>query len=186
MSAFLQVRDLHVQFPTEDGVVNAVDGVSFDLERGRTLAIVGESGSGKSVTAQAIMGLLNRQVAQVSGQVLLDGADLIAMDDDGIRHLRGKQMAMVFQDPMSSLHPYYRVGDQLVEAVLVHQKMSKQQAREQRRLRVLLADRAERLPAGVFVFGASPRARDLTSAELAVQVDRLVDTISHRCAGGKS
>ena len=131
MSAFLQVRDLHVQFPTEDGIVNAVDGVSFDLERGRTLAIVGESGSGKSVTAQAIMGLLNRQVAQVSGQVLLDGADLIAMDDDGIRHLRGKQMAMVFQDPMSSLHPYYRVGDQLVEAVLVHQKVSKQQAREQ-------------------------------------------------------
>ena len=131
MSAFLQVRDLHVQFPTEDGVVNAVDGVSFDLERGRTLAIVGESGSGKSVTAQAIMGLLNRQVARVSGEVLLDGADLIAMDDDGIRHLRGKQMAMVFQDPMSSLHPYYRVGEQLVEAVQVHQKVSKQQAREQ-------------------------------------------------------
>lgn len=131
MSAFLQVRDLHVQFPTEDGIVNAVDGVSFDLERGRTLAIVGESGSGKSVTAQAIMGLLNRQVARVSGQVLLDGADLIAMDDDEIRHLRGKQMAMVFQDPMSSLHPYYRVGDQLVEAVLVHQQVSKQEARAQ-------------------------------------------------------
>ena len=131
MSAFLQVRDLHVQFPTEDGIVNAVDGVSFSLERGRTLAIVGESGSGKSVTAQAIMGLLNRQVARVSGEVLLDGADLVAMDDDEIRHLRGKQMAMVFQDPMSSLHPYYRVGEQLVEAVQVHQKVSKQQAREQ-------------------------------------------------------
>ena len=131
MSAFLQVRDLHVQFPTEDGVVNAVDGVSFNLERGRTLAIVGESGSGKSVTAQAIMGLLNRQVAQVSGEVLLDGSDLIAMDDDGIRHLRGKQMAMVFQDPMSSLHPYYRVGEQLIEAVQVHQKVSKQEARDQ-------------------------------------------------------
>ena len=115
MSAFLQVRDLHVQFPTEDGVVRAVDGVSFDLERGRTLAIVGESGSGKSVTAQAIMGLLNRSVAKVTGSILLDGADLVPMDDDEIRLLRGKQMSMVFQDPMSSLHPYYRVGDQLVE-----------------------------------------------------------------------
>jgi len=131
MSAFLQVRDLHVQFPTEDGVVRAVDGVSFDLERGRTLAIVGESGSGKSVTAQAIMGLLNRSVAKVTGSILLDGADLVPMDDDEIRLLRGKQMSMVFQDPMSSLHPYYRVGDQLVEAVRVHQQVSKQQARQQ-------------------------------------------------------
>jgi peptide/nickel transport system ATP-binding protein len=127
----LDVRDLRVEFPTEDGIVHAVDGVSFTVERGKTLAIVGESGSGKSVTSQAIMGLLNRQSAAISGQALLDGVDLIAMDDDEVRTRRGSTMAMIFQDPMSSLHPYYRVGDQIIEAVRVHQQVSKAQARAQ-------------------------------------------------------
>ncbi|MFM8240194.1 MAG: ABC transporter ATP-binding protein, partial [Actinomycetota bacterium] len=130
MSAFLEVKDLHVSFPTGDGVVRAVDGLSFSVDKGKTLAIVGESGSGKSVTAQAVMGLLNRNFADITGQVWLDGKDLIAMSDDQVRELRGEAMAMIFQDPMSSLHPFYRIGDQLMEAVRIHHKVSKQEARE--------------------------------------------------------
>ena len=128
---FLAVEGLSVEFPTEDGSVHAVDGVSFSVERGKTLAIVGESGSGKSVTAQAIMGLLDRRLSAVTGQAWLEGRDLVAMSDDEVRHERGSSMAMIFQDPMSSLHPFYRIGAQLSEAVLVHQKVSKQEAREQ-------------------------------------------------------
>ena len=130
-SHFLTVNDLQVQFPTEDGLVKAVDGLSFSLERGRTLAIVGESGSGKSVTSQAIMGLINRKSATIAGQVVLEGQDLIALSDEEVRHLRGKKMAMIFQDPLSSLHPYYSIARQLVEAVQVHQKVSKSDARDQ-------------------------------------------------------
>jgi len=130
-SSFLSVNDLRVQFPTEDGVVKAVDGLSFSLERGRTLAIVGESGSGKSVTSQAIMGLINRASATIEGQVVLEGQDLIAMSNEDVRRLRGTTMAMIFQDPLSSLHPYYSISRQLVEAVRVHQKVSKADARKQ-------------------------------------------------------
>ncbi len=129
--AFVDVRDLRVEFPTEDGLVRAVDGVSFTVERGKTLAIVGESGSGKSVTSQAIMGLHNRKTTNIAGQVILDGQDLIAMSDEGVRKLRGQKMAMIFQDPLSSLHPFYTVGKQLVEAVRVHQDVSKDAARTQ-------------------------------------------------------
>jgi len=127
--SFLTVRDLQVHFSTEDGVVKAVDGLSFDLKRGQTLAIVGESGSGKSVTSQAIMGLINRRTAAVSGEVILEGQNLLAMDDEQVRLLRGQKMAMIFQDPLSSLHPFYTIGKQLVEAMQVHQKVSKAQAR---------------------------------------------------------
>ena len=129
--AYLEVRDLRVEFPTEDGLVRAVDGVSFTVDRGRTLAIVGESGSGKSVTSQAIMGLHSRRTANISGEVLLDGVDLVSLDDEGVRKRRGQEMAMIFQDPLSSLHPFYTVGRQLVEAVLVHQKVGKTAARAQ-------------------------------------------------------
>ncbi len=127
--AYLSVSDLVVRFPSEDGIVHAVEGVTFSVERGQTLAIVGESGSGKSVTAQAIMGLLDRKVARVSGQVWLDDDELVAMPDEELRALRGNKMAMIFQDPMSSLHPFYRIGDQLTEAAQVHQKLSKSEAR---------------------------------------------------------
>jgi peptide/nickel transport system ATP-binding protein len=126
---FLEVENLRVSFPTEDGVVRAVDDVSFSVSQGGTLAIVGESGSGKSVTAQAVMGLLNRRSADISGRVLLNGDDLIAMSDEQVRRYRGSQMAMIFQDPMSSLHPFYRVGDQLAEAVRTHNKVSQKAAR---------------------------------------------------------
>ncbi|HXG25950.1 MAG TPA: ABC transporter ATP-binding protein [Candidatus Binatia bacterium] len=126
---YLTVNDLRVKFPTEDGLVSAVDGVSFSVTRGRTLAIVGESGSGKSVTALAIMGLLDRKSAQVSGEVWLDNQELLEMSDAAVRKLRGSKMAMIFQDPMSSLHPFYRVGAQLAEAAMIHRKLTRQQAR---------------------------------------------------------
>ena len=126
---YLSVSDLHVQFPTEDGLVTALEGVTLSVTRGKTLAIVGESGSGKSVTALAIMGLLNRKSAKVTGEVWLDGEELIDMSDNGVRKLRGNKMAMIFQDPMSSLHPFYRIGTQLTEAMRVHRKLTKTQAR---------------------------------------------------------
>jgi peptide/nickel transport system ATP-binding protein len=128
---YLSVRNLVVEFPTEDGIVRAVDGINFDLNRGQTMAIVGESGSGKSVTSQAILGLINRKAASISGEVLLDGVDLVAESDDALRALRGREMAMIFQDPLSSLHPFYKIGKQLVEAIRVHQDMSKADARKQ-------------------------------------------------------
>jgi peptide/nickel transport system ATP-binding protein len=128
---FLSVEDLAVAFPTEDGLVRAVDGVSFNLQQGRTLAIVGESGSGKSVTAQAIMGLIDRKAARLSGQVWLDGDELLGMTPRAVQALRGDRMAMIFQDPMSSLHPFYRIGDQIVEAIRVHRKVSRGDARRE-------------------------------------------------------
>ena len=125
----LEVEDLRIHFPTEDGLVKAVDGVSFTLERGRTLGIVGESGSGKSVTSMGIMGLHQGTKAQITGNILLDGEELVGAPAARIRNLRGNKMAMIFQDPLSSLHPYYRVGDQIVEAYRIHNDVSKQAAR---------------------------------------------------------
>jgi peptide/nickel transport system ATP-binding protein len=126
---YLSVNNLSVQFPTEDGLVHAVEGVTMSVTRGKTLAVVGESGSGKSVTALAIMGLLNRKSAKVTGEVWLDGEEMVGMSDNGVRKLRGSKMAMIFQDPMSSLHPFYRVGAQLAEAAMVHRKLNKKAAR---------------------------------------------------------
>ena len=126
----LDVRDLTVHFPTEDGVVKAVDGASFTVSAGETLGVVGESGSGKSVTFMTVMGLINRTQARVSGQVLLDGVDLLEMPDRQLRRLRGERIGMVFQDPMTSLHPMHRVGDQVAEAVVVHRDVSKKVAGE--------------------------------------------------------
>jgi peptide/nickel transport system ATP-binding protein len=128
---FLSVTDLSVAFPTEDGLVHAVDGVSLSVERGKTLAIVGESGSGKSVTAQAIMGLVNRKAAKVSGEIWLDGQELIGLPQDEIQELMGSEIAMIFQDPMSSLHPFYRIGDQIVEAIRAHRSVGAAQARKE-------------------------------------------------------
>jgi peptide/nickel transport system ATP-binding protein len=127
---YLEVRDLRVAFPTDDGLVRAVDGISFTLERGRTLGIVGESGSGKSVTSLAILGLHNRRNANVSGEIRLDGRELVGAPADDVRALRGKKMAMIFQDPLSAMHPYYTVGTQIIEAYRVHNDVSKQVARK--------------------------------------------------------
>ena len=129
--SFLDVRDLTVSFPTEGGLVHAVEGVSFSIERGETLAIVGESGSGKSVSAQAIMGLINRKAAQISGEVWVNGKDIVAMSDDDVRKMRGCVMALILQDPMSCIHALYKIGAQLSEAVRVHQQVSKADAKAQ-------------------------------------------------------
>src|SRR5215467_8213941 len=111
-SSMLVVRDLKIHFPTDDGLVKAVDGVSFTLDRGRTLGIVGESGSGKSVTSLGIMGLHHGSNADISGHIWLDGEDLVPASAARVRQLRGSKIAMIFQDPLSSLHPYYTVGYQ--------------------------------------------------------------------------
>jgi peptide/nickel transport system ATP-binding protein len=118
--AYLELRDVKVHFQTDDGLVKAVDGLSFRLDRGQTIGIVGESGSGKSVTSQAILGLHRRTRARTSGSILLDGEDLMTVSNERLRALRGNKMAMVFQDPLSALHPYYTVGAQIVEGIRVH------------------------------------------------------------------
>jgi len=125
----LEVHDLRVHFPTNDGVVKAVDGLDFTLARGKTLGIVGESGSGKSVSSSAIMGLHNPQRTKISGSVVLNGVDLLTLSEDQMRKRRGRDVAMIFQDPLSSMHPYYTVGNQIVEAYRVHNDVSKRQAR---------------------------------------------------------
>ncbi|MFJ7343732.1 ABC transporter ATP-binding protein [Streptomyces sp. NPDC101110] len=127
---FLSVRDLRIHFDTDDGLVKSVDGVSFDVRKGQTLGIVGESGSGKSVTSLGVMGLHRSARAKVSGEVWLDGQELIAADPDDVRRLRGRKMAMIFQDPLSAMHPYYSVGHQIVEAYRVHHDVSKKAARQ--------------------------------------------------------
>jgi peptide/nickel transport system ATP-binding protein len=126
----LDVRDLSVQFPTHDGVVNAVSGLSFTLRRGETLGIVGESGSGKSVTNLAILGLLNSKRSRITGEILLQGRDLLKASPAELRDVRGKDVAMIFQDPFACLHPMYRVGSQIAEAVRAHVDVSKARARE--------------------------------------------------------
>jgi oligopeptide/dipeptide ABC transporter ATP-binding protein len=126
----LEVDDLHVSFATDGGVVHAVDGVSFQLDAGEILAIVGESGSGKSVTAQTVLGLTRAPNATIAGAVRYDGRDLTDLDDRELREVRGERIAMIFQDPMTSLNPVYRVGDQIVEMIRAHRDVSKREARE--------------------------------------------------------
>ena len=133
----LQVNDLHVSFPTPDGVVKAVNGISFSVRAGQTMGIVGESGSGKSVTASTIMGLTNKKSAQISGAILVGGIDVLQADERSIRALRGQDMAMVFQDPMSALNPYYTVGNQIAEAFAVHHPKSSKKERKEIALEML-------------------------------------------------
>jgi oligopeptide/dipeptide ABC transporter ATP-binding protein len=125
----LEVDDLRVSFATEEGVVRAVDGVSFTIDRGEVVAIVGESGSGKSVTAMTLMGLTRGPNAKFEGRAMFDGVELVNAPDGTLRKIRGAGIAMIFQDPMSSLDPVYRVGKQIVEQIRVHEKeVSKEQA----------------------------------------------------------
>jgi peptide/nickel transport system ATP-binding protein len=124
----LAIRDLRVSFPTDDGVVHAVNGMDLTLARGETVGIVGESGSGKTVTSQALMGLLKDTTAAVTGQILLDGQDLNTLTETQMRAYRGKKIAMIFQDPLSAMHPFYPVGAQIAEAYRVHNDVSKKAA----------------------------------------------------------
>jgi peptide/nickel transport system ATP-binding protein len=153
----LEVRDLHVSFQTSDGLVQAVRGVSFSVEPGQTLGIVGESGSGKSVSTQTIMGLTRG--AQISGQALFKGEDLLTMTQPELRQVRGSQIAMIFQDPLSSLHPYYRVGWQIVEMIRAHERRTSKKA-------------------------ARKRAVDLLRLVGIPQPDRRVDDFPHQFSGG--
>jgi len=125
----LEVEDLHVSFNTADGIVQAVRGVSYRLDAGQTLGIVGESGSGKSVSTQTITGLTRG--AKISGRALFEGQDLLTASPDQMRGIRGAKIGMIFQDPLSSLHPYYRVGWQIIEMIRLHDhEMSKAQAKQ--------------------------------------------------------
>jgi peptide/nickel transport system ATP-binding protein len=126
---YLDVRDLRVSFRTDDGMVRAVDGLSFAVRRGRTLGIVGESGSGKSAASLAIMGLHRGARTTTTGEIWLDGENLVAASAERVRSLRGRAMAMIFQDPLSSMHPYFTVGDQIAEAYRVHHDVSRRAAR---------------------------------------------------------
>lgn len=126
----LEVHDLQTQFRTDDGLVRAVDGVSFRLDAGRTLALVGESGSGKSVTSLSVMRLLQPGVGEIAGgRILMGGQDLARLPEARMRHVRGNDIAMIFQEPMTSLTPVYTIGDQIAEAILVHTAIGKRAAR---------------------------------------------------------
>jgi len=124
----LEVKDLRVSFPTEDGLVKAVDGVSFSISPGETLGVVGESGSGKSVTFLTIMGLVTTRFARIEGEVLFRGQDLLTLDPEEMRQLRGAEIGMIFQDPLTALNPVHRVGAQIAEVFFAHEKIGKQDA----------------------------------------------------------
>jgi peptide/nickel transport system ATP-binding protein len=125
----LEVKDLKVQFATEDGIVHAVDGVSFELERGKVLGIVGESGSGKSVTAMTLMGLTRAVNTRFEGEILYKGQNLLALDEERLLQYRGNELGMIFQDPMTSLNPVYTVGAQICEAIMAHERADKRGAK---------------------------------------------------------
>jgi peptide/nickel transport system ATP-binding protein len=176
-SAFLDVRDLRVHFPTDDGVVKSVDGLSFKLDRGKTLGIVGESGSGKSVTSLSIMGLHAPGAAKITGEVLLDGQDLISATREEVRLLRGKRMAMIFQDPLSAMHPFYTVGHQIVEAYRVHNKVTKQVARKhaiEMLDRVGIPEPNKRVDAYPHQFSGGMRQRAMIAMALSCDPDLLI------------
>jgi oligopeptide/dipeptide ABC transporter ATP-binding protein len=154
----LEVRDLRVSFHTEDGVVRAVDGVSFTLGQREVLGIVGESGSGKSVTMMSVLRLITDPNAVFEGEVLYKGRDVMRLPEDRMREVRGGEIAMIFQDPMTSLNPVYRVGDQIVEAIVTHQDLGKAAARA--------------------------RAVDLLRAVGIPQPERRADDFPHQFSGG--
>ena len=174
---FLEVKDLKVHFPTDDGMVRAVDGLSFSVEKGKTLGIVGESGSGKSVTSLAVMGLHKETRAQVSGEILIDGIDVVSASEDDVRKLRGKSMAMIFQDALAALHPYYKVGSQIAEAYRVHNDVSKKvaQARAIEMLdRVGIPDPAKRADSYPHQFSGGMRQRAMIAMALSCNPSLLI------------
>ena len=126
----LKVEDLRTYFYTEDGVVKAVDGVSFELYEGETLGIVGESGSGKSVTSLSIMRLLDEKGKIVGGRIIFKGRNLLELPEAEMRKIRGNEIAMIFQEPMVALNPVYTIGDQIMEAIMLHQGVGEKEARE--------------------------------------------------------
>jgi peptide/nickel transport system ATP-binding protein len=154
----LEVKDLKVQFRTEDGVVKAVDGVSFALTQGEVLGIVGESGSGKSVTMMSVLRLINDPNMRVEGEVIYKGRDVMKLNKNQMQEIRGAEISMIFQDPMTSMNPVYRVGDQIAETILTHQDIDKRSAHR--------------------------RAIDLLGQVGIPQPDRRVDDYPHQFSGG--
>jgi len=127
----LSVRDLKTYFYTDDGVIPAVDGISFDLDRGGTIGIVGESGCGKSVTSLSVMGLIPQPPGKIEGgEIIFEGQDLLKLSEAEMRHIRGNDISMIFQEPMTSLNPVFTIGNQIAEAIILHQGLDKVAARE--------------------------------------------------------
>jgi oligopeptide/dipeptide ABC transporter ATP-binding protein len=168
----LSVSDLRVEFATEDGVVHAVDGVDFDLRPGEILGIVGESGSGKSVTAQTVMGLTRSPNASISGSVRFHGMDLVSASEEEMQSIRGREISMIFQDPMTSLNPVYTVGDQIVEQIQAHKEMPKDEAKN--RAAELLSsvgipNATERVDNYPYEFSGGMRQRAMIAMALALE-----------------
>jgi peptide/nickel transport system ATP-binding protein len=173
----LEVKDLKVHFPTDDGLVKAVDGVSFSISPGQTLGIVGESGSGKSVSCLTVMGLVTRKQATIEGEVVFQGQDLLQLPADEMRGIRGAKISMIFQDPMTSLHPFYKVGDQIAEAILEHRDVSKKEAFDQAvdmLDRVRIARPRERAKQYPHEFSGGMRQRAMIAMALALNPDLLI------------
>jgi peptide/nickel transport system ATP-binding protein len=173
----LEVKDLKVHFPTDDGLVKAVDGVSYSLQPGETLGIVGESGSGKSVSSLTVMGLITPKQANISGEVLFQGQDLLKLPKDEMRTIRGAKISMIFQDPMTSLHPFYKVGFQISEAILQHQDISKKEAMDQAvemLSRVNIPRPRERADQHPHEFSGGMRQRAMIAMALALNPDVLI------------
>jgi len=173
----LDVKDLKTYFRTDDGIVHAVDGVSFTVEKGKTLAIVGESGCGKSVTCMTIMGLNAKKNTMTEGQALFKDRDLLKIDPDELRKIRGNEISMIFQDPMTSLNPVYTIGWQLREAVQLHENVSKQVAnsRAVEMLKAVAIPRAEtRMDDYPHQFSGGMRQRVMIAMALVNNPDLLI------------
>ena len=175
--ALLEVNDLHTSFYTPAGEVKAVNGVSFNLERGKVLGIVGESGSGKSVTAYSVMQILEKTGKIVSGSVKFDGQELVGIGEDGMKKIRGNRISIIFQDPMTSLNPTYTIGHQLMEAITLHTGRNKLQAwdRAVEMLRLVNVNEPEkRMKQYPFEFSGGMRQRVMIAMALACEPDILI------------
>ncbi|MDY2558249.1 MAG: ABC transporter ATP-binding protein [Candidatus Faecousia sp.] len=175
--ALLEVNDLHTSFFTPVGEVKAVNGVSFNLDRGKVLGIVGESGSGKSVTAYSIMQILEKTGKIVSGSIKVDGQELVGISEKEMKNVRGNKISIIFQDPMTSLNPTYTIGHQLMEAILLHTNRNKQQAwdRAVEMLRLVNVNEPEkRMKQYPFEFSGGMRQRVMIAMALACEPDILI------------